>query len=586
MAEEKAIWDLKDMLRGRTTEQLEQEVKQDVEKFKTLRNSLNENITPAAIKDIITLKEKIIFDMEGLQDYYGLNFTVNTKDQTTLAKMTYYGQLATDLGNEMIFFALWFMHLDDKNAKRIMNDKEVKDYQYYLESIRKAKPYTKDEETEKILSIKDITSGAYSQLYDILTNGFHYEFDGKKELTQDELRKYVFDTDPEKRKGAYQKLFEPYVEHQTLLTEIYKNVVLDWDNEALKIRGYASPLSVRNISNDIDDTAIKALMSTVRKHNKLFQEYFALRRDINKKYGADYENSRYHIYAPFAGESKKEYSYSQAKELVLDTYKKFDERFYNAAQAIFDANHVHSHPQKDKRSGAFCSYLGGLIKPYVLLNHNGSVRDVFTMMHEFGHGIHGVLAEKQKPLMMHAPIPMAETASIMGEMILSERLLAESKSKEEKSTILMHLLDNGWASITRQIYFAVFEEQAHELIRKGATREELDLVYFALLKEQFGEMKISEIYKHEWSYLPHMHHTPFYVYAYAWGNLLVLVLYDRYKKEGKPFIEKLVNLLAAGGSKRPQDLLAELGMDPTKESFWEGGFDVIKAQLEELKNLH
>lgn len=585
MVDDKVEWNVEDLLRGRTIEALEQTVKEDVKKFSAQRKVLTDAITPEKLKEIIELKQKIIFDMEGLQDYYGMQFTINTKNEKVLAKMTYYDQLSSDLGNEMLFFSLWFMHLDDTVAEKLVNAPALKEYQYYLQLVRKAKPYTKDEETEKIITIKDITSGAYGQLYDILTNGFHYDFDGKKEITQDELKTYVYDHDPEKRAAAYEKIFEPYVEHQTLLTEIYKNVVLDWDNESMKIRGYKTPISVRNTSNDIDQAAVEALTKTIRKHNAFFQDYFKLRRDINHKFGAKYENSRYHIYAPFAGESKKEYSYTQAKELVLDTYKQFDERFYTAAKAIFDANHVHSHPQKNKQSGAFCSYLGGLIKPYVLLNHNGSVRDVFTMMHEFGHGIHGVLAEKQQPMMMHAAIPMAETASIMGEMILADRLLTESKDEKEKISILMHLLDNEWASITRQIYFAVFEEEAHEKIRAGATREELDNTYKELLKEQFGDMTIPEVYKNEWSYLPHMHHTPFYVYAYAWGNLLVLVLYDKFKQEGKPFIEKLVNLLAAGGSKRPQELLADLGMDPTQESFWEGGFNIIKEQMVRLKEI-
>lgn len=586
MADDKVEWNVEDLLLGRTTQELEDSIKDNVKIFTKYRDQLKDTITAERLKEIIELKQTIIFDLEGLQDYYGMQFTINTKDQNVLAKMTYYDQLSLDLGNQMLFFSLWFMHLNDEKAQALIEDPLLQDYKYYLTSIRKAKPYTKDEATEQIINIKDITSGSHSQLYDILTNNFSYEFEGKKGLTQDELKKHVFDHDPKKRKEAYEKLFVPYKENDALLTELYKNVVLDWDNESMKIRGYETPISVRNNANDIDNEAVHALMQAVRKHSKVFTEYFALRKKINEHYGAEYENSRYHIYAPFAGETKKEYSYTESKKLVLETYKQFDTRFYEAAQAIFDANHVHSHPQPNKRSGAFCSYLGGLIKPYIFLNHNGSTRDVFTMMHEFGHGIHGVLAEKQQPLMMHAALPMAETASIMGEMILASRLLQESQDEKEKIGLLMQLLDNEWASITRQVYFAVFEEIAHEKIREGATKEELDTIYMDLLKEQFGEdMDIPEIYKHEWNYIPHIHHTPFYVYAYAWGNLLVLTLYDEYKKQGQPFVEKLVDLLAAGGSKRPQDLLLDLGMDATQESFWERGFSIIEEQIKELKEI-
>ncbi|MBN1275390.1 hypothetical protein JXA12_03795 [Candidatus Woesearchaeota archaeon] len=585
MDEEKAIWDLRDLLLGKTVDELEQGVKEKVEDFKKYRDRLGDDVTPALLKQILMEKEDIMLSMEAIGDYYGLRFSTDIKDQEALGRMTYYEQLFSDLGNELLFFPLWFMRLDDDKAEMLIGAAELNDYKYYLESIRKAKPYTKDEETERLLSIKDSTTGGFSQLYSIFTSGFSFEFDGEEGLTQDELRKHVYDHEPEKREAAYRRLLAPYQEHETLLTELYKSISLDWDNDGMKIRGYKDPLDVRNVKNDIDERAVQAMLNVIRRHNDLFITYFKLRRELNERHGAAYKHSRYHIYAPFAGRTEKTYGYEESKELVLDTYRKFDERFYEAAKAIFDAGHVHSHPQRNKQPGAFCSYLCGVVKPYILLNHDGTARSLFTMMHEFGHGIHGVLSEKQRPLAYRPAIPMAETASIMGEMLLADRLLRESRDAREQASILMHLLDNEWASIVRQAHFALFEQVAHEKIRAGATADELDDAYWELLGEQFGDMTIPEEFKQEWHYVPHIHHTPFYVYAYAWGNLLVLVLYDRYREEGGSFIDDYVRLLEAGGSKRPQDLLRDLGMDPAKESFWEAGFAIIKEQVERLRGL-
>ncbi|MFP4523956.1 MAG: M3 family oligoendopeptidase [Candidatus Woesearchaeota archaeon] len=577
------VWNVDDVLLGRSVEGLEQECKDKTERFKRWREKLSDDVTPAELREALLLKQDLAVLMEGLQDYYGLQFTTNTQDQELLGRMTYVDQLSTDLGNEVMFFDLWFMHLPDGKAEELIKSGELEDFKYYLEEVRKLKPYTKSEEVERIISLKGMTGrGAFSSLYDVFTSDFTYELDGKK-LTQEEVKQYVFSTDPEKREEAYKELLRPYRAHETVLSEVYKNIVLDWNNEGLKIRGYESPIGVRNHANDIDREAVDALLETIRENVGLFKDYFKLRHDLHRKRGQTYAYNRYHVYAPF-DESEKTYSYDETKELVLGTFNRFDKRFHDAAKSVFDAGHVHSHPKKGKRPGAFCSYLGGLVKPYVLLNHTGKLRDVFTMMHELGHAVHGVFAEKQQPLLHHAALPMAETASIFAEMLLAERFLSEA-SDEEKVSLLVHQLDNQWASITRQAYFVLFEQEAHEMVKRGATKDELKEKYMGLLEEQFGDMEVPEEFRNEWNYIPHIHATPFYCYAYAWGNLLVLALYDQYRKEGGPFVEKYVKLLSAGGSKRPQDLLRELGMDPAKKEFWQRGFDVIKEEVERLKEL-
>ena len=579
-----AEWDLKQIFNGKTEEQIEAETKEKVEKFTKIRDELTDSLTPARIKEILQLKEEIRVLLSSQQSYYGLKFTENTKDQAVLGKLTYYEQLGTQLSNQMIFFGLWIMALKDDVAQKFIDAEELKEYSYYIQRLRLLKNYAKTEEVEQILNLKSTTIDGFSNIYDIITNAFTFDFEDQKGITQEELKVYVFDTDPKRREEAYKSMFTPYKQNDVLLSEIYKNIVLDWYNEGVTIRGYKSPISVRSTSQNISEEAVTTLLNVVRDNANTFVEYFRLKREINLKLGANYPFSRFHLYAPYQKHEIKKYSYDESKKIVLDTYKEFDQRFHDHAKKIFDDNHVHSHPKANKRSGAFCSTLHRNISPYILLNHADALRDVFTMMHEFGHGIHSLFAFKQVDLLVSPQLPMAETASIFGEMVLADKML-KSAQDEEKKSILMYLLDNQWASIIRQAYFVIFEKEAHEKIKNGATKEELDNLYYTLLQEQFGDMQIDECFKQEWNYIPHIHHSPFYCYAYAWGNLLVLALFDMYRKEGQSFKEKYIKLLSAGGSQKPADILAELDIDVKDKAFWQRGFDVIKEEIEELKEL-
>ncbi|MBU0666148.1 MAG: M3 family oligoendopeptidase [Nanoarchaeota archaeon] len=581
------IWNLEDILGGKKPDEIIEDIKEKVEIFKSYRKKLTPYLSPNILKEIVVLGEYIDRWSDRVDAYYYMKFCENTKDSNALAKMTYLSQLFSELENETMFFSLWFMKLSKKDAKKYFNSETLSEYKYYLQEIRKLKKHTMSEKIEKILSIKSVTGGgAFSSIYDSIVSSFEFSINGEKDITQDDLLKYVHSEKSALRKKAYELLLSKFKENSTVLNEIYKNIVLNWDNESLKIRGYKKPISVRNVGNDIPDTVVETLLKVVRKNSEIFSEYFKFKHDLNKKLGAKYDFSRYHLYAPLNIKSKKKYDFNSSLKLVLDTYKKFDSRFYEAAKKIVDEKHIHSHPKTCKKGGAFCFGVDNKLTPYIFLNHTDQVRGLFTMMHEFGHGIHDVFAQKQVNLLCNIPLPIAETASIFGEMILSSRLLLDSKDNDEKSEILVDLLDNQFASITRQSYFVLFEKFAHEKIAGGATKEKLDEEYKLLLKEQFGNMKMPDIFKHEWNYVPHIHNSPFYCYAYSWGNLSVLSLYAIYKKEGKPFLDKYINILSAGGSKSPADLLATVGINPSKEEFWQGGFDIIKEEIEELKKLN
>ncbi len=322
-----------------------------------------------------------------------------------------------------------------------------------------------------------------------------------------------------------------------------------------------------------------ATLKTVQKNITLFHDYFKLKSKIHNT-----TLDRYDIYIP-EKENKKEYSYDESKKIVLETLKDFDQGLHDHAAKIFDENHIHSDIMPNKRSGAFAYFITPEITPYLLLNHVNRLDDVYTMAHEVGHGVHFLAASKNPHLLAHSSLPLAETASILSEMLLSQKLM-DNANNETKKQILIRMLDGQYGSIPRQTYFVLFEVEAHKAIANGATVEELNELYMKNLKEQFGDsLKIPEIFKHEWKYIPHIYYSPFYCYAYSFGNLLVLALYKMYKEQGKDFIPKIIKILEYGGSIAPKDVLSEVGIDIESEEFWQKGFDVIKEELDELKSL-
>jgi oligoendopeptidase F len=370
-----------------------------------------------------------------------------------------------------------------------------------------------------------------------------------------------------------------------VLNEIYKNIVIDGTTEDLKIRGYKTPISSENLSNEIDDKTIETLLKTIRKNTSVFSEYFKLKWKINQKKGKKYEFSRYHIYAPYPVKITEKFDFEKSKKIMLELFKGFSEEFYKAANEIIEKKHVHAYPKINKRSGAFCMSLHNKETPFIMLNHTGTLNDLFTLVHEFGHGVHNCLSREQNNLSYEASLPIAETASIFSEMMLADKIMKEAKDDNEKIATIIKLLDDQFATIIRQTYFVLFEIFAHDNIEKGLTKEEMNQEYKKILKEQFGKMKIPPLFEEEWHYIPHIHYSPFYCYSYAWGNLLVLSLFSMYKKEGENFKEKYLSILKAGGSKSPVEMLKEIGIDPTKEEFWQQGFEIIKEEIKELKKL-
>jgi oligoendopeptidase F len=579
-------WDLNELFPGFDSPELQgafDNVEEQVTSFEGVRGKLASDIDTDTFLDILRASEETVRVINRIYAFAGLSFAADTQDQNAQSLMGRVQQFVAEIQNRTLFFNLWWKDLEDANAQRLMDASG--DYRYYLEEIRHFKPHTLSEAEEKVINLKDVTgSSALVNLYDSITNRyvFRLEVNGEvQELTRAQLQPYIQGPDPDLRAKAYQELYRVFGGDGPVLGQMYQTRARDWHNENIALRKFSSPISVRNLANDVPDEAVNVLMDVTKKNARTFQRYFKMKA----KFVGLEKLRRYDIYAPVA-KSDKAFEFGDAARMVLESFSAFEPRVGELAQRVFDRDHLDSEVRKGKQGGAFCASINAEDTPYVLMNYTGRARDVATLAHELGHAIHAMLASHHSTFTFHSSLPLAETASTFGEMMLTEKLLAEERDEDVRRDILFKQMDDAFATILRQIYFAMFERDAHEMIQKNASTDELSAAYMENLKEQFGDsVELSDEFKWEWVSIPHIYHTPFYVYAYAFGQLLVFSLYQQYKAEGESFKPKYLKILSSGGSEAPEKILAEAGIDIRSAQFWQGGFDVLSRMVDELEKL-
>ena len=581
-------WDLSELAKNpkSTTFQKQiQELEQLAKKFERIKLKLNPKMSSKQFMNILQQVEKISEKMSKIGGYASLSYSSDTQSDELTSLMTKISKFSSEISNKILFFDLWWKtQIDDKNAKRLMKD--AGEITEYLSHKRLFAKYALSESEERIINTLDVTGiSALVKLYDKITNSFEYKMriDNKsKIMTREELTNYVRSTNPKIRETAYKTILSKYSENKGVVGEIYQNIVLNWKDEGIEIRGYKSPISMRNIDNDVDDKTIDSLLSVCKKNSPVFQKFFIQKAKMLKIK----KLRRYDLYAPATTNIKeKNYSYDKSVKLVFESLGKFSNTLEEYARKVFNENHIDSAVRLGKRDGAFCSTLTPKITPYVLVNFTGKSKDVFTLAHELGHAVHSQAAQDRSILVQDAPLPLAETSSTFSELLLYDNLLSKI-SDDEKKAILSEKIDDFYATILRQSFFTIFEVDAHKQIGDGTTINEISKIYLNNLKVQFGNsITLTDDFAIEWSCIPHFYHTPFYCYAYSFGNLLALSLFQRYKKDGKDFVPAYINILAAGGSKKPEKLLAEYGFDISPK-FWQEGFDYIKDQVKILSALN
>ncbi len=530
--------------------------------------------------------EDISERMYILGAYGSLWFSADTQSEEALRYEGYMQQELTNLQNRVIFFDLWWKSLGDEQAAALLPDPEqYPDYAYSLQSDRRFCPFTLDEQSEQIINTKDANGmSSLITVFSMLTNRLEFtlEVDGETQtLTREELMQYAYSPDGARREEAYRELFRVYERENGILGQIYAARVRDWYSENVGLRSYSSPIAVKNLGNNVPDNAVEALLQVCQDNADLFQEYFQLKAQW---LGLE-KLRRFDIYAPLGG-SDKQIEYGDAVDMVLETVDAFDSGVAAKAERVFRDGHIDSEIRKGKRSGAFCATVLPSQTPWILMNYTGRVRDVATLAHELGHAIHSLQAEDHSLLTQHAPLPLAETASVFTEMLLTDRLMQEETDPLVRRELLATAVDDMYATVMRQAYFVVFEKAAHEAVLQNKSTGDLSQIYRSQLAQQFGDaVDVDDIFAHEWLMIPHIYHTPFYCYAYSFGQLLVLALYRRYQQEGEAFKPGYLQLLAYGGSKDPDDILQEMGIDMSDPAFWQGGFDVCRDMIDQLKEL-
>jgi oligoendopeptidase F len=579
-------WLLTDLFSGIDDPEIEQsleKVEQQIQAFEEWRAKLTADLEPATFLEIIQDYEGLVRALYRLLGFAGLSYSADTQDQAIQALQARFRQITADANNRTLFFKLWWKEIDDAAAGRFLE--VAGDYHYWLEALRLERPYTLSEPEERVINLKDVNgSQALTTLYTTITNRyvFSLEVDGEvQDLTREELSVYYRHTDPALRAAAYQELYRVYGDDVPVLGQIYQALARDWRSENVDLRGYASPIAVRNLYNDIPDDVVNLLLDVSQANAPIFQRYF----ELKARWLGMEKMRRYDLYAPVVAADTR-YDFGEAVDLVLTSYKRFDPKIAKLAERVFSEHHLDSEVRKGKSGGAFCSTISPDLTPWVLQSYNGRPDDVATLAHELGHAVHSMLAEHHTGLTQHASLPLAETASTFGEMLVIDRLLAGDPDPETRRDLLFRQMDQNYATIMRQSYFALFEREAHKQIKEGATIDDLSALYTQNLASQFGEsVDISDDFNVEWMAIPHIYSVPFYVYAYAFGQLVVVSLYQQYLAEGDQFKNRYLTLLAAGGSDAPARILERAGIDIHSPEFWQGGFDILKTSLAQLERL-
>ena len=576
-------WDLSHLAKDpiRRFEPLLADIEAKVARFESARPQLSPTMAASVFRPLLSLSEDIAAESSRISAYAYLWFSENTQHLAARSFKTKVEERLTALHNRLVFFDLWWQTVDEDNARRLMTGTGT--LRYHLETIRRFQPHTLSEPEEKIINIKNVTGrSAVHSLYDIVTNGFTFTLTVKgrrKTMTREELTSYLRHSQGRLREAAYRELYRVYADHHDLLGEIYKTLVNDWKAENLQLRQFASPIATRNLGNDIPDEAVGSLLRVCQKNAGIFQDYFRIKARLCKIKPM----SRYHIYAPHRTEQKS-YRYQDAIRMVLDAYRGFSPQLAELAEQVVQERHIDARTRPGKIGGAYCYSVVPGMTPYLLLNFTGEARDIATMAHELGHAVHGMLASRHSIFTFHSTLPLAETASVFGERILSDALMNQERDKKVRQGLLLNQLDDIYATVLRQAYFVKFENQAHEMIAQGATVKDLAKTYLADVRQQFGKgIKVPDEFQWEWLTIPHIFASPFYCYAYSFGNLLVLALYRTYRKEGATFVPKYLDLLSTGGSESPQTILTKVGVDMASEEFWQSGFDTIREMVDQLE---
>ncbi|HBA73349.1 MAG: oligoendopeptidase F [Geobacteraceae bacterium GWC2_55_20] len=566
------------------------ELKSDMESFEKLAADFRSRyFEKVAMLDDVGLLAAIQ-EYEALQTrmskpfcYAHLLFASDSGNETYRALSQRCSELGSRLSQELLFFDLELMDLEDRRFESFSSMPEAAGYIHFMEGIRKFRPHTLKENEERLLTRKDLTGiRAFTKLFDELSASFSYkmELDGEeREFTGEELLSLLHHTSADVRFRAFSVFLERHGEHGIVYNAVFNNMALDHGQD-MELRNYQSPIQPTNIGNEIPDEAVEHLMSVTEANYGLAQEYFRLKAGM---LGMD-RLRNCDIYAPVA-EAEKKYSFDEARTMVIDSYRCYDPEFGDIVEAFFTERRVDVLPRTGKSGGAFAMGISPQIPPFLLLNYTGTLRDLATIAHEAGHGLHFVLSQKQTLLNYHAPLPLAETASVFGEMLLTLRMLDSESDPEVRKSLLCAKIEDIIATTFRQTVLTRFELRLHNERKTGLlSNDRIAEIWLDENGKLFGDsVEMIPAYRWGWSYISHFIHSRFYCYSYTFAELLVLALFQKYREDGDGFKPGYHALLQSGGALSPADTARLAGIDITAGDFWQKGYDFLKGLIDELK---
>ena len=494
---------------------------------------------------------------------------------------------ATAIRKRLIFFELEWLDLSDEDAQRLIADPELARYRHHLESERHYRPHRLTEPEEKILDEKANTgSHAFSRLFDevLASVRFRIEVDGEvQEMSEQQALALLYHPDRNQRRLASDGFTQGLLDNSRLLTYIFNTLVADHklDDE---LRGYPSPMASRNLSNEIDQESVDALLTCAETGYDIVHSYYRFKAGL---LGVD-KLCDYDRYAPVSS-GLPSCDWNRCQRLVREAFRGFHGKVGDISGEFFDRSWIDAELRPGKRGGAFCSSTIPSVHPFILVNYTDRLRDVMTVAHELGHGIHQYLARNVGYLQCDAPLILAETASVFGEMLVFHRLMEIETDPQVRLGLLCGKLEDAFATAFRQVVLTRFEQKLHQARREEGelTGDTIGQLWLAANQPMHGDaVDLTPNYTHWWMYIPHFVHSPFYCYAYAFGELLVLALYQQYRQQGAGFVPRFMDFLSAGGSESPSVLLGRLGVDLADPEFYEGGLRILRDMLEEAVSLH
>jgi len=578
-------WNLSDLFASPDDPKIEAALARDLERAKAFEATYKGKVATLAPKPFAAMMRELADYEESstrAEVYAYMLHSENTQDNAAGRLLARVREASAERGSHMVFFALELAQITDEHAAKLYADPESAIYRHTVDEARKFRPHQLSEPEERVLTdFSPVGSSSWVRLFEELCARIRVEVDGR-DLALDQALTLLREPDREVRRQASAALTQALSGDLRTRGYIF-NVILQEKAIDDRLRHFPTWISSRNLANETSDEAVQALVDAVTGRYDVCVRYYRVKRKL-LNVGDLHEWDRY---APVS-DTTRDLTWDDAKELVLGSYYRFSKRAGSQVEEFFKNSWIDAPVVPGKAGGAYCMPVTPGHHPYVLLNFTGKLRDALVLAHELGHGLHDRLASKQHIFDYHPPLTLAETASVFGEALTFDRIMAEEKDPKVRLALLCGQCEDAFSTVFRQVAFNRYEDASHNRRRTEGelSVEELGEMFQEKLQPMFGDALIlTEEHKVWWSYVGHFLHTPGYVYAYAFGNLLALSVYHRYLERGEEFVEQYLEFLAAGGSTRPDELVKRIGMDITNPDFWDAGLKILDGMVTEVEGL-